>query len=225
MFDRLTFIQPFQWFRLIVLNRPTNGENVTTLDNINDIRNGIFANSILYCAFDLREVAVLKVRHIWSLAYPFSLTHVAINSQTPNPYLQMVDIPPRHNRKKMHADVSHPTGCRFTLQRLVALEKEITHLVPNNADAAFMVNNKKPRPSDLLLHYNYGAAAVKRWGHGTEFLREHRGDNIPRPNSPVPARTRPATNIHDRGSAASRNPGGADSENAGGAGGLAESEE
>ena len=39
-------------------------------------------------------------------------------------------------------------------------------------DAAFKKATRKPKPSDLLLHYNYGAAAVKCWGRGTDLLRE-----------------------------------------------------
>ncbi|KAJ7729221.1 hypothetical protein B0H14DRAFT_3518366 [Mycena olivaceomarginata] len=36
--------------------------------------------------------------------------------------------------------------------------------VPNNKDAAFKKHSKKPKPSPLLLHYNYGVAALKWWG-------------------------------------------------------------
>jgi hypothetical protein len=74
-------------------------------------------------------------------------------------------------------------------------------------------NTKKPKPSDLLLHYNYGAAAVKLWGRGTEVLQNHA--NPPRPPVPVPAPTGPSRTIHDRGAvirklrAARRDAGGA----------------
>jgi hypothetical protein len=37
-------------------------------------------------------------------------------------------------------------------------------MFPNNLDAAFRKGTKQAKPSDLLLHYNYGAAAVKWWG-------------------------------------------------------------
>ncbi|KAJ7867348.1 hypothetical protein B0H14DRAFT_3441796 [Mycena olivaceomarginata] len=43
--------------------------------------------------------------------------------------------------------------------------------VPNNKDAAFKKHSKKPKPSPLLLHYNYGVAVLKWWGkvQGTYF--------------------------------------------------------
>ena len=53
-----------QWFRLIIANRPTYNEDVTTLDDINDIRNGVFAVSMMHSPFDLRRIAILKVCHI-----------------------------------------------------------------------------------------------------------------------------------------------------------------
>jgi hypothetical protein len=34
---------PLQWLRLIVENRPNYGEKVRDLNDINDIRNGMFA--------------------------------------------------------------------------------------------------------------------------------------------------------------------------------------
>jgi hypothetical protein len=123
----------------------------------------------------------------------------------------------------MHADVGYPTG-RYTLQWLETPEQNAASMatVPNNADAAFKRNTEKPKPSDLLLHYNYGAAAVKRWGRGTKILQNR--PNIPRPK-------RPSRTIHDRTVAIrkreeARNSGGATAgSSAAGAGtGLAESE-
>jgi hypothetical protein len=43
---------PLQWFRLIVGNRPHNGNNVTNLNDINDIRNGVFSSVMVHAAFD-----------------------------------------------------------------------------------------------------------------------------------------------------------------------------
>jgi hypothetical protein len=40
-------------------------------------------------------------------------------------------------------------------------------------------------PADLLLHYNYGAAAVKQWGKNTSVLTNR--PDIPRPSVPTPA--------------------------------------
>jgi len=72
----------------------------------------------------------------------------------------------------------------------------IRALIPHNSDAAFKSVTNVPKPSDLLLHYNYGAAAVKTWGHGTEVLR----DNAQPPRPPPPARVEmgPSRSTHDR---------------------------
>ena len=55
---------------------------------------------------------------------------------------------------------------------------------PNNNDATFM-DQLLPKSADLLLHYNYGAAAVKQWGKNTSVLTDR--PDIPRPSVPVPA--------------------------------------
>lgn len=46
-------------------------------------------------------------------------------------------------------------------------------------------------PSDILLHYNYGAAAVKWWGHGVEVL--HGRFNPPRPKPVLAPSSGPLT--------------------------------
>jgi hypothetical protein len=56
----------FQWFRLIVDNRPTYNEDVTDLNDINDIRNGVFITNTIHAAFDKRDVVFLKVSHLLS---------------------------------------------------------------------------------------------------------------------------------------------------------------
>jgi hypothetical protein len=53
-------------------------------------------------------------------------------------------------------------------------------MFPNNSDGAFL-NQHEPKPSDLLLHYNYGAAAVKHWGRNVDVLDK-------RPDLPVSRR-------------------------------------
>jgi hypothetical protein len=73
----------------------------------------------------------------------------------------------------------------------------VMNVVPNNSDATFKKHSKKPKPSDLLLHYNYGAAAVKCWGHGEALLQTL--CQPPRPPVPVPAPTGPSRTIRDRG--------------------------
>lgn len=69
-------------------------------------------------------------------------------------------------------------------------------MVPNNSDATFRKATKKAKPSDLLLHYTYGAAAVSLWGRGTETLMERA--TPPRPQVPVPAPTGPKRTKHNR---------------------------
>ena len=58
------------------------------------------------------------------------------------------------------------------------------------------MDQQLPKPADLLLHYNYGAAAVKQWGKNTSVLTNH--PDIPRPSVPVPAPVGPIRVMHDR---------------------------
>lgn len=55
-----------------------------------------------------------------------------------------------------------------------------------------------PLPSELLLCYNYGAAAVRWWGKGTERIEKSGRPNIPRPSIPAPAPMGPRRTTHDR---------------------------
>jgi len=52
------------------------------------------------------------------------------------------------------------------------------------------------KPSALLLHYNYGAAAVKMWGQNIHILTRHAKKS--RPPKPDPVPFGPPTQIHDR---------------------------
>jgi hypothetical protein len=62
---------------------------------------------------------------------------------------------------------------RFTAQWLVSDPKLERGLV-NNTDAAFKTWSRSNLfPSELLLDYNYGAAAVKLWGRGRHTLVDH----------------------------------------------------
>jgi hypothetical protein len=65
--------------------------------------------------------------------------------------------------------------------------------VPNNKDAAFKKHSKKPKPSPLLLNYNYGVAALKWWGKGPEHLLTARK----RPAPPIAAPLGPQRSKHD----------------------------
>jgi hypothetical protein len=63
--------------------------------------------------------------------------------------------------------------------------------LPNNSDAAFKKHTHIHKPSPMLLHYNYGVAAVKWWGRGKEHLGIKNRPAIPRPSVPVRAATGP----------------------------------
>ena len=168
---------------------------MTGLSDINDIRNGVFAAAQIHNGFYPRHVVVLKV---CPPACPFSDPYVTTNPQTPNHMLTTKDIPPRHDRGDLPEGVSYPGRSRYTLQWLVSSGK-VTSMVPNNSDASFKKRTGKRKPSDLLMHYNYGAAAVKCWGRGMEVLQNHA--NPPRPAMPVPAPTGPLRTTHDRSAA------------------------
>ena len=81
-------------------------------------------------------------------------------------------------------DVSYPSGSRYTLQWIVTPDVFTANAIPNNNDATFK-DQTLAKPSDLLLHYNYGAAALRQWGRNSEILTER--SNIPRPKVPAPA--------------------------------------
>lgn len=55
---------------------------------------------------------------------------------------------------------------------------------------------EEPKPSELLLHYNYGTAAIKMWGHGIEVLRENA--QHPRPPTPKDVEMGPSRTTHER---------------------------
>jgi hypothetical protein len=95
----------------------------------------------------------------------------------------------------LHQNTVYPSRSRYTLQWL-GTEGEFVRSVPHNSDAAFKKNTELKKPSDLLLHYNYGAAAVKMWGQGIEVLQ--RNVNPPRPPPPEPIEMGPSKTIHDR---------------------------
>jgi hypothetical protein len=58
------------------------------------------------------------------------------------------------------------------------------------------MNQRLPKPADLLLHYIYGAAAVKKWGKNTSVLTDC--SDIPRSPVPAPAPMEPKRDTHDR---------------------------
>ena len=114
--------------------------------------------------------------------------------QTPNHILQLDDIPDRPFRYLPNG-TSYPWSSRYTLQWLAADDDVLLSVFRNNTDAAF-VSNHKPKPSDLLLHYNYGAAAVKHWGRNHAVLGNRPG--LPRPQAPETVAIGPTQSIGDR---------------------------
>jgi hypothetical protein len=96
----------------------------------------------------------------------------------------------------MEDDVSYPDDSRYTLQWIVAPnERSTLFRIPNNNDATFK-DQSLPKPAEILLHYNYGAAAVKHWGKNNAALTERL--NLPRLPVPAPAPMGPARGIHNR---------------------------
>lgn len=69
----------------------------------------------------------------------------------------------------------------------------------DNSDAAF-ASHRKPEPSSLLLHYNYGAAAVKQWQKqwsGNQDVLDNR-PGLPRPRAPEIVAMGPTRSVGDR---------------------------
>jgi hypothetical protein len=81
------------------------------------------------------------------------------------------------------------------LQWLTAGSTNDLILFPNNSDAAFK-SPHRPKPAETLLHYNYGAAAVKRWGKNTAVLDNRAG--LPRPQKPEVQPLGPTRAVRDR---------------------------
>ena len=97
----------------------------------------------------------------------------------------MADVPVRHTRRLgIPVGVSYPLESRYTFQWLMTPNERTLDRDPDNNDATFK-NHDLPKPDDLLLHYNYGAAAVKHWGRNMEDVLNHPHPPVP----PAPTRT------------------------------------
>ncbi|KAI0248995.1 hypothetical protein BJV78DRAFT_1130395 [Lactifluus subvellereus] len=173
-----------QWFQLIVASRLTYGEDVSDLNSVNDIRNGMSVVNFIHSSFDSQDYAILK---------------------TPNHVLSIEDMPVRHERNLVD-EVDYPASARFTLHLLEdgprRAHKE-SNFPWNGRDAVFKTGTNLPKPSDLLLHYSYGAAAVKRWGQPRRFLSDCK--NVPCPQAAVaPGPSGPSTTVHDRSGVTTR---------------------
>ncbi|KAH9959461.1 hypothetical protein BC827DRAFT_1377170 [Russula dissimulans] len=149
-----------EWFQLIISNRHAYDEDVSDLLSINDIRNGLLVQATLHNLIDSRQLVIL---------------------QTPNHVLDIDDVPWDSARSPLWdpAEYEDPVDERFSLQSLGDLHRsKLLHVYPNNTTAAFKRGTNLPKPSPLILHYNYGAAVVKLWGRRTEVLDR---PNVPRP--------------------------------------------
>jgi len=171
----IPFSKGDEWLQFIIENRPHGDEQgLDTLKSIDDVRNGIMSTGTLHDPyFNSRAAVVLK---------------------TPNPILQTNDVPQRPLRN-LFGGAMYPPRSRYSLQWLVDCHPTFRTTFPNNCDAAF-VNQHKPKPSDLLLHYNYGLGAVKHWGKNSEVLGERPG--LPRPKKSATAAMGPAKSVGDR---------------------------
>ncbi|KAF9519471.1 hypothetical protein BS47DRAFT_1379266 [Hydnum rufescens UP504] len=165
-----------EWFQTIVQNRQPHEENVDNLTDINDVRNGLLLG-LLHARFDRRMAVILK---------------------TPNHCLDVGDVPPCAVQPLVVLDpsVSYPRDDRYSLQWLEDPGLYMSTTLPYNLDAAFNRQSQEPKPSALLLHYNYGAAAVKQWGCGLEALKTHKYHT--RPKAPEPVAMGPPKSQHDR---------------------------
>ncbi|KAF8493171.1 hypothetical protein F5888DRAFT_1908746 [Russula emetica] len=93
---------------------------------------------------------------------------------TPNPVLNMDDVR-RNIQRQIRAGTGYHEGERFTLQLIEISDaigrSTVEQFCQVGRDAMFSSHTDTAKPSSLLLHYNYGAAVVKWWGHHTEMLR------------------------------------------------------
>ena len=145
-------------------------------------------STIFGTASTLTIIFIITLSHEKSLysksVRPFLQSdHHLASRQTPNPILETTDVPERCQRRiDVEMNVSYPTGSRYTLQWIVTPRETILYHFPNNNDATFM-NQELPKPADVLLHYNYGAAVVKHWGKNASVLTNR--PDVPRLPVPV----------------------------------------
>ena len=76
--------------------------------------------------------------------------------------LQPEDVQPRSALYQLNPGTEYPDGSRYTLQWTVPSLNPADYLsIPKNADVRFVTGTSIPKPSDLLLHYNFSAAVIK----------------------------------------------------------------
>jgi len=134
-----------------------NGDENKHIDSINDIRNGIMLTSGLRRSFGEGGIAFLK---------------------TPNFALDTADVPKVDPVREL-GNTELPidgAGGRYTLQHFPGVEFTIALLAPANADAWIPESlDERERPSQLLLDFWYGAAALQAWGQDSfqSYIKEH----------------------------------------------------
>ena len=108
--------------------------------------------------------------------------YFAIDTQTPNYVPDVTNVPSCHDQANMPQNARYPTHECHMLQWPLNPGPTMFIMVLNNINATFKTNSRKLKPLDLLLHYNYGATAIKWWGHGMELLKNC--ENYPHPSMP-----------------------------------------
>src|SRR6266705_895682 len=121
-----------------------------------------------------------------------------------------IDDVQTNNHRDIRAGTGYSERERFTLQLIDILEGLDLSIVEQwcqvGRDAVFSTGTQMAKPSGLLLHYNYGAAALKWWGHHTDILQSQDAPHPPPAPAPAPGPTTAgpsyltprSASIHDR---------------------------
>jgi hypothetical protein len=175
---------------------------VSDLNSVNDIRNGMLVDQTIHHRIDTCEFAFLKVLCLRPMLCHIDLVFFL---QTPNPVLDATDVANNPTRY-LRDGTQYPSDERFTLQLLLEMPTpdrvQLERICMIGQDAAFKSGTNLPKPSALLLHYRYGASAVKLWGRHEHLLSSDHRKNIPRPPAEVtPYPAGPSLSINDRSTA------------------------
>nr|GAT56065.1 predicted protein [Mycena chlorophos] len=131
------------WLPHIIATRLHANEDMSTLVSIDDVRNALLVERNTHAALGTSELAVLC---------------------TPNPILATTNVPPAAPRTLLDGTSYPPDGARYTAQWL---EPPSFGDLAQNTDAAFATEASfETMPSQLLLTYRYGVAAVVTWAIG-----------------------------------------------------------
>ncbi|KAH8834154.1 hypothetical protein DL96DRAFT_1579604, partial [Flagelloscypha sp. PMI_526] len=147
----IPFARGNDWLDIIVKGRPCeDGEDLSDLESIDDIRNGFLSTSDMLSSLYLCELAVIKT--------PNRILETTDLRHTPRPFLDEPDL-----------NISFPNNARYTLHYLVPQSRLLSFVTscPPNIDAKF--KNLEQQPAAMLLHYHYGNAALRMWGNKPNF--------------------------------------------------------